>query len=236
MVGIKAKHFGVAATIALSLGAGVGITGCSIERSTITPLETQSDSGASTGESAPSGVIPGFAGADADRVETTDELVAVSEIGFLGVVESFSQGVMAVDGQSFDFRPVVARVTSVDVFHGAVPTGDEGTVYLALPGTATPDDYARSIPVGTRLIAYANSLPIGSDLTLKSGVPDGAPLFNIVHPAGFALETEQSGRTIATFPLDGAAVIEMSLEQLLPGNDAPRLEQTYEELYPTPAP
>lgn len=173
---------------------------------------------------------------DAEPIHTTDDLLPVSEIGFIGVVESFSQGVMAIDGQSFDFRPVVARVTSVDVFHGTAPSGEERSVYLALPGTATPDDYARSIPVGTRLIAYANSLPIGSEVTVTSGVPDGAPVFTIVHPAGFALETALEGRAAAAFPLAGATVAEMTLEQLLPGNEAPKLEPTYEELYGTPAP
>lgn len=88
---------------------------------------------------------------------------------------------------------------------------------------STPDDYARSIPAGTRLIVYANSLPIGSEVTVKSGAPDGAPVFNIVHPAGFALETALEGRAAATFPLAGATVAEMTLEQLLPGNEAPKL-------------
>ena len=45
-------------------------------------------------------------------------------------------------GQSFDFRPVLARATSVHVFHGTAPSGEERTVNLALPGTATADDYS----------------------------------------------------------------------------------------------
>jgi len=218
--------------VAVSILSGSLLAGCSaagepdaaVEKETRTARPTSFDLGSVWGSISP----------DVDPVHTVDELVAFSELGVIGTVGGFSQGRLdCVDPQNGHqpFEPMVMRLDAPIAVSGELPEGHDGHVYIALPGTASAEDYAESIAVGTEVAAYANDLTtLPEDMRCQTldGVPARQGVFTITHPSGYGLERVQSGAGSATptvvFPMHGVSVAGISVDDLVPGDFVPDFE------------
>jgi hypothetical protein len=230
-----AKHNGTM-IVAMSILGGSLLAGCSaagepdagVEKETRTAIPTSSNHGGNWG-------IISF---DVEPVNTVDELVLISELGVTGTVSGFTEArLQCADPQSPEqsFEPVVVRLDAPSAVSGELPEGNDGHVYIALAGTASAEEYAESIAVGTEVIAYGHDMTTLSDdvrCEVLDGVPAGQGVINITHPSGFGLEiVESSARAAAptlVFPMYGMSVPEMSVDDLLPGDTVPVFEEKME--------
>lgn len=177
----------------------------------------------------------GIISVDADPVSTVNELTSFSEIGVIGKVGSFTEAQLtSEDPLGADvINQVVLRLDEPEIIFGALPDGNDGHAYIALPGISTAEEYAESIPVGTKVIAYGNdltTLPEDIRLEVIEGVPAGQGVFNVSHPSGLGIEiVNQSGRSagpVLVFPMQGSAVSGMGVDDLLPGEGIPDFEES----------
>lgn len=170
--------------------------------------------------------------ADAPVFENSDELVEVSQIGAIGEVAEFADGVLFTEGDEFEFEPVIARLENVELLSGELPAGFDGSLYVALPGFQSAEEYAAAIAPGTRMVAYGNDLA-GETTTVRAGAPADQAIINVAHPAGLGLEVQgvdAASRSavpdvpVLVFPLESAVAPDMTAEDLAPGNPLPNFD------------
>lgn len=180
----------------------------------------------------------GIISADADPVSEVDELVEFSELGVLGVVGGFTQARLETNDPlgSDIFEPVVMRLDSPEVVAGELPEGNDGHVYIALPGTTTAEEYAAAMPTGAMVVAYGNDLTRLSEVTpytVLEGVPEGQGVFNVSHPAGLGIEVQQpmarssEATPVLVFPLQGTVAEGVKASSIVPGEELPEVDDPF---------
>ncbi|HEY9357284.1 MAG TPA: hypothetical protein VIQ52_13375 [Arthrobacter sp.] len=141
---------------------------------------------------------------DYEPFHSTEELAAASQVIIHGTVEGVREGRTGTGLHS-----VVLILHADSVVKGELPRGNDGNVYLELPGSGSSDPayYTKALPKGASAVAYLvpawDGTPReGTDTTVdnpKAGRPDGQALFT-TPPQGVAL---QVGEQDVVWPLIG---------------------------------
>lgn len=143
---------------------------------------------------------------DYDPFHSTEDLAAVSQVAIQGTVEGLREGRTGIGTRS-----VVLILHADTIAKGELPPGNDGNVYLELPGSGSPDPsyYAKALPKGALVVAYlvpaSDGRPReGTDVRInhpEAGRPDGQALYLPAAPQGLAL---QVGEQDVVWPLIGA--------------------------------
>ena len=143
---------------------------------------------------------------DYNPLSSPDALAALSQVVVQGTVEGVREG---RTGKGIDSIVLIVHIK--DVVKGELPPGNDGNVYLELPGSGSPDPryYSKALPEGAAVVAYTVTAPdgaphAGTDVKIenpKAGRPDGQALFLPAGPQGLIL---QVGEEAVVWPLIGA--------------------------------
>lgn len=143
---------------------------------------------------------------DYNPLSSPDALAALSQVVVQGTVDGVREG---RTGKGIDSIVLIVHIK--DVVKGELPPGNDGNVYLELPGSGSPDPryYSKALPEGAAVVAYTVTAPdgaphAGTDVKIenpKAGRPDGQALFLPAGPQGLIL---QVGEEAVVWPLIGA--------------------------------
>ncbi|MDQ0820375.1 hypothetical protein QFZ79_002667 [Arthrobacter sp. V4I6] len=147
----------------------------------------------------------GGVSSDYNPFHSPEEIAAASQVIVQGTVEGVREG---RTGTGID--SIVMIVNIQGVVQGELPRGNDGNVYLELPGSGSSDPlyYAKALPEGAAVVAYMvpawDGTPSeGTDATIENpnaGRPDGQALFLPAGPQGLVL---QVGDQDVVWPLIG---------------------------------
>lgn len=179
----------------------------------------------------------GSLGFDVDPVAEVSELMEFSQAGVIGEVAGYTQGELTTNDplSSSTYLPVLLQIDHIEVVAGGL-TAPEKSVFITLPGTASPEEYAKRVPAGTPVVAYLNditSLDGGVGMTLVTGAPASATIYTVTHPSGLAFEFGHGGQSdepstssedvMLVFPFMPGVAQGMGVSQLVPGERVPAL-------------
>lgn len=151
--------------------------------------------------------LAAFAGLsyDYDPFRSPEELAAASHVIIQGTVEGVREGRTGTGVHS-----LVLIVNTGSVVKGELPPGNDGNVYLELPGSGSPDPsyYTKALPRGAAVVAYlvpaGDGTPReGTDARIDNpvqGRPAGQALYLPAGPQGLIL---QVGDQDVVWPLIG---------------------------------
>lgn len=165
----------------------------------------------------------GVMGVDAEPVSNSSDMLKWSDIVVSGTVGGLSEGSYTAPSNGVVVRPVIARLDNVVVVDGELPTGSDGSVYVALVAPAGIDAVAKGVPVGTPMTLYGWQVnpadPANGQASKVEGIPDGQPLYGSAHPAGLILQYGTADTPILVWPELGGIAKGLTLDSVLPGND-----------------
>lgn len=154
--------------------------------------------------------------ADFDPAESPSDLGERAKVIVEGTITGFERG--RTYGKS-DEDPEAAQtaVMTVAVEQAVKSDPQEGEVHVELLGVESPEDYQAALPKGNRVLLYLNPVPDeglvpGPVSGEGAGYPPGTPLYSVVNPQGFLLETPGG----VAEPQEGALFRDASLRAFYP--------------------
>jgi hypothetical protein len=138
-----------------------------------------------------------FSTADFDPVYSPIELAEDSEIVISGAIAGAVRGPQLgrADDDFPDVPFLVIQIGDVRYYQGKPAEGSDGNVYLVAYYLGSPDEYLQMIPIGTRVVLYANAMVgdagFGHGVDIidpYQGVPEGQQRYASAHPQGFVVD------------------------------------------------
>jgi hypothetical protein len=180
------------------------------------------------------------AGSDVEPVTEVDEMTEFSEAGVIGTVAGFTQGELDTNAPEGTptYSPILLKIDVSRTAAGELTDPKSEVIYVALPGTLEASEYETNVGVGTPVVVYVNDITSTSPeglvgMSLKSGAPEGATIYTVTHPAGFAFEfgaddganerSTSSEEAVLVFPYESGVARGVGVDDLVPGEAVPEL-------------
>ncbi|PJJ61712.1 hypothetical protein [Compostimonas suwonensis] len=162
--------------------------------------------------------------ADYELARSTEELAGLSEIVAKGVIVDIQAGPVAglPDDDFSDIEMIVVALGEAELVQGKLPAESDGRVYFPMISPGDPKEFAKNIPLGSKVVLYANRIvntQSDGDIPLSSpdaGRPKGQPVFRASHPQGLIIDVSPDGSGELVWP-EALRWASAPIENTLPG-------------------